>query len=117
MARYPGQPLEEKLDWMRERMKAKAAREAEGAVVQRSVSPARYRRGQLLKSEMPAHLRMFRVAEVAEMLGVSPAIVRREFEDRATIIGQSETTPSRRRHRILLISQRDLEEWLEEHRG
>src|SRR6516162_4434587 len=107
MSRYPPQPLEEKLAWMRERMRTKGA---ETSIGHRSLSPARHRRHQRQVAEIPAHLRMYRVGEVAEMFGVSPQTVRRWFEGRAVVVGEIKTTKSRRRKRVLLISQRDLEE-------
>jgi hypothetical protein len=107
--------LEEKLAWMRERMRQKVEKSSQA--VQRSLSPARHRRQQRLAVGIPAHLRMFRVSEVAEILGISPQTVRKEFAGRVVVMGQTKTTQSRRRKRILLISQRDLEEWIEEHRG
>jgi len=116
MARYPAQSLEEKLAWMRERMRRKSA--AEPRPVRRAISSARYRSEQSRAAETaPAHLRMYRVAEVAELLRLSPDSVRRLFEGRVAVWGETKTTKSRRRKRIFLISQRDIEEKLEELRG
>ena len=132
MPRYPPQPLEQKLAWLRERVRRRAEAEPDervepqgqgdsakgrGAVIRRSISPERHRRQQRQAEETPAHLWMFRPKEVAELLGVSPDTVRRQFENRAVIIGQSVSTKSRRRKRIFLISLRDLEQWLDEHRA
>jgi hypothetical protein len=116
MARYPAQPLEEKLAWMKERMQGKSAREAKGETVLRAPSPARHRRAQLVQAKIPAHLEMFTVAEVAQMLAVSPSTVRRYFAGKVVMVGRADTTPSRRRYRKFFISRRDLEQWLEEHR-
>jgi hypothetical protein len=74
---------------MRERMRAKAV---SPKPVHRAVSPAKYRRQRRQAAETPAHLRMFRVNDVAEMLGVSPQSVRRWFEGRATVVGGIQTT-------------------------
>jgi excisionase family DNA binding protein len=53
---------------------------------------------------------MYRVNEVADMLGVSPDTVLRWFRGRAV------AGPGRRR-RTMLISRRDLEQWVAEHRA
>ena len=105
--------LDERFAWMRARM---AERSAHPPTSTRPLSPARYRRRQE-QAALPAHLRMLRVTEVAELLGVSPKTVRRWFEKRAVVVGQVRTTKSRQRRRTLLISQQDLEQWISEQRG
>jgi hypothetical protein len=111
MSRYPSQPLEEKLAWLRERMRAKAE-----SPESRSLSPAKYRRRKRLAVELPKHLRMFRVVEVAEMLGVSSQTVRRWFKGRVVAVPGPKIKFGRRRF-TLLISQQDLEEFIEAYRG
>lgn len=105
MPRYPAQPLEEKLAWMRERQRQRQAAEVYEAPPRRPLTPAKYERRQKL-GEIP---RMLRVGEVAEQLGVSRHSVSRWLRDRGVFVGQGS-------RRIMLISQQDLEDWKREHR-
>lgn len=102
---------EEKFARMRERMLViQQAREK--GVTPRMPSPQAQKRKEKL-SNLPAHLEMFRVPEVAYMLGVSSQSVHRWFADRAIkVLG-----PGGQRHRktTLLISRAVLEDWMREH--
>ena len=110
MSRYPAQPLEEKLAWMRERMKAKVE-----TIPERPLSPVQHRRRQKISSPQ-AHLRMYRVGEVAEMWGVSPQTIARWFRDRARVVDRSSPRAKRQR-RVLLISEAELEAFIREHQA
>jgi hypothetical protein len=62
--------------------------------------------------------KMYRSQQVAHMLGVSAQTVRRWFEGRQVpIVGTRQTTAKKRRYRVFLISEDDLQDWLNEHRG
>jgi hypothetical protein len=116
MGKYSPERREQLFALMRARMEQR--REiAQGAPPTRPMSQATYRRRERLKAEgIPAHLEMYRVNEVAEMLGINPRTVLRWFGDRAVVAGKSKVQ-GRRRRQTLLISRRDLEEWVEEHRA
>lgn len=135
MPRYPKQPLEEKLAWMRERQRAKeeeARRKEEDELMTRlmqlSVAKAdQVREWMRLNEEQrdrklaelrppkytascgPGRPRMLRVDEVAVILSVSVSTVQRWFKDRAVIVhpGPRKTT--------MLISQQALDDWFAEH--
>jgi excisionase family DNA binding protein len=92
---------------MRERQRAKQAAQKP---VERAVSFERRQRRERLVGDAPAHLQMYRVAEVAEMFGVSPKTVRRWFQGIAISV-------EKEGRRTLLISRQDLEEWIARHRG
>jgi hypothetical protein len=122
MGKYTPERREEKFALMRARMEQlreiheRAANGLPAAPASRPMSESTYRRRERLKAEgFPAHLEMYRVNEVAQMLGVNPRTVVRWFGDRAVVVGMPKKTGSRRRQ-TLLISRRDLEEWIEEHR-
>lgn len=100
MARYPAQPLEEKLAWMRERQRERRA--AEEAERIRPVSPRASERRSRLDAAPP--VKMYRLKEVADMLGVSLASVRRHFAGRWIKFGHS-----------VLISQKTIDEVLGGH--
>lgn len=106
MARYP-QRLEEKFAWMRERMRQRESRESA------RLSKAAHKRHERLRAERPAHLEMYRLKEVAEMLGVSTRTVGRWFRGRAIAVGNP-ASKGRRARNVVLISRRTLEEWLKE---
>lgn len=93
MGRYPAEPLESKLAWMRAKQDRKRA-EAPAAV------PAPPR-----ESTPP---QFFRAHQVARMLNVSVKTVQRWFRRHAVIVrGGRKTT--------MLISQRALDDWIREH--
>src|SRR5215813_7467889 len=105
MGRYPAQPLEEKLAWMRERQLRKAEAQAKPiAVAPSPLPPAR-------AEETPAQRKMMRVPEVAEELSVSESSVRRWCAKRAVVIKEG------RRHTTMPFSRRGLEDWKREHTG
>jgi excisionase family DNA binding protein len=110
MASYSPEKRQEMFALMRERMRL----EREAANGAPPPLPTSAYRRQKAEGGIPAHLEMYRVEEVAEMLGVSRDSVTRWFKDRAVVAG--EPKPGRRPKQTLLISRRDLEEWLEEHR-
>ena len=114
MGKYTSERREELFALMRARMQQR--REiAQGAPSSRPMSQATYRRRERLKAEgIPAHLEMYRINEVAQMLGINPRTVVRWFGDRVVVAGK--TVPGRRRRQTLLISRRDLEQWVAEHR-
>ena len=104
MGRYPKEPLEKRLAWMRERQKQKAAegeqRPLAAPVASVLATPPR------VEATGP---RMLRVKKVAEMLSVSHMSVRRWFAKRAVIVhpGPRRTT--------MLIPVEALDEWIREH--
>jgi len=61
------------------------------------------------KNGIPAHLEMYRINEVAQMLGVSRRSVIRWFRDVAV------KPPGTQRKGTLLISRAVLEDWIREH--
>ncbi|PWT71385.1 MAG: hypothetical protein C5B60_10995 [Chloroflexi bacterium] len=137
MARYPAQPLEEKLVWMRQRQRQRQEAEAR----QQQKDESKFQLSEAQKKELrlwaqvkeallEANLvirtpsvrtpsaaceetsyerRMLRVGEVAIELGVSVRTVQRWFADRAVIVeaGPRKTT--------MLISRRVLDDWKKEH--
>ena len=122
MPRYPKQPLEVKLAWMRERQRAKeedARRKAEEELMARlmalSEEKAAWVREQMRRDAesryaLPERRRkMLRVDQVAEELGVSTRTVWRWFADRAVIV-----KPGLRRT-TMLIPQQALDDWYAEH--
>ncbi|HXA25591.1 MAG TPA: helix-turn-helix domain-containing protein [Acetobacteraceae bacterium] len=126
MPRYPKQPLEDKLAWMRDRQNQKKAEEdlrareetRRAQVASGASSPAEAILRDLLQTlaaqrqpvrPAPAVTRqMLRVGQVAEILSVSARTVQRWFADRAVIVqGPTKTT--------MLIPQQALDDWLREH--
>jgi excisionase family DNA binding protein len=100
MPRYPKQPLEERLAWMREKQKQKTEVEARPApVAPVIVQPPQVTTGR----------QMLRVKKVADMLSVSHMTVRRWFAKRAVI-----AHPGARRT-TMLIPVEALDEWIREH--
>lgn len=107
--RYPPQPLEEKLTWMRERQRKRQEQEARSPSHRGATSrdnPARL----AAAPPAPALPQMLRVKQVAKALGVSVKTVRRWFRRRAVIVRD----PGARKS-VMLISQRALEDWIHEH--
>lgn len=116
MPRYPKQPLEQKLAWMRERQRAK---EEEARLKQEAEMKAQLMEraarlhesngaGQVERPSLPSR-RMLRVDEVAKTLRVSVTTVRRWFRHCAVIVhpGPRKTT--------MLISEQILDDWIAEH--
>lgn len=104
--------LEEKFEWMRQRQAEKAAAApppADPPVPQVKVKIKR------TKPEVPARFIMHSVAEVAEMFGVSNETIRQWFEGYCAVVGERVSSPSRRRRRVFLISQQDIEDFLARH--
>jgi hypothetical protein len=110
---YSQDELEEKYRWMRERQRIKHAIAAGREAPARALTPPAQRRREQRK-ELPAHLEMYRVREVAEMLGVSTQSVLRWFADSAVVVRPSASGP-RRPKRVMLISRAVLEAWMREH--
>jgi excisionase family DNA binding protein len=111
MPRYPKQPLEERLAWMRERQRNKAdeqpqaqkkAKEDTQVAAGAVTTPTEAMRDLL-------QTRMLRVNQVAEILSVSHMTVRRWFADRAVI-----AHPGARRT-TMLIPVEALDGWFREH--
>ena len=114
MSRYPKQPLEERLTWMRERQRVKEEelrqkRESELKVQVTAEQAARLSEGQA--GTAASRRRMMRVGEVAGILRISPRTVQRWFADRAVIVraGRVKTT--------MLISEQMLDDWIRDHTG
>ena len=104
--------LEEKLAWMRQRQGERAEKEAAGEpFLGRQIS---LEKAQRARHEPPDRLRVYRVPEVAEMLHVSQRTVRRWFDGRVKIMGNICSTPKKRRHRVFLITQQDLYDFMNE---
>lgn len=103
MGRYPAEPLESKLRWMRAKQERK--RESSAAV-------AEVRRGPTVAPLPPASSlpQMLRVKAVAKALGVSETTVRIWFAPRAIIV----KSPQSKRKSVMLIPQRAFDDWLRE---
>lgn len=98
MPRYPKQPLEEKLAWMREKQKQKT---------EAVVAPAAPVFAQPPRVEATGR-QMLRVKKVADILSVSQMSVRRWFATRAVIVpGAHKAT--------MLIPVEALDDWLRAH--
>lgn len=110
MARMSPERREEKFALMRARQQFLEEARQKGAAL-RAPSADTLRRREKVKL-IPAHLDMYRVKEVAQMLGVSGKTVQRWFWDRAVKVhgpgGQH------RRKVTLLISRAVLEDWMRE---
>lgn len=108
MPRYPKQPLEDKLAWMREQQRAKAEesrRQEEKQAGEKAAQLAAPSTVALL--ERPSR-KMLRVDEVAQILRVSVSTVQRWFRDRAVIVHPG----PRKTH--MLISEQILDDWIAE---
>ena len=103
MGRYPAEPLESKLAWMREKQQRNQAAKAKVAERRLAVLPPRE-----ASSQLP---QMLRVKEVAEALGVSGPTVRIWFARRAVVV----KSPHSKRKSVMLIPQRAFDEWIREH--
>lgn len=108
MARPRIVSLDEKCEWMRKRQEQRAALEA-ASPPKKGPSLATIQR---TKREVPARFIMYRVAEVADMFGVSPDTIRHWFAGRAMAVALS----ARKRRRTFLISQQDLDDFINEYR-
>jgi AraC-like DNA-binding protein len=80
VGQYTAESLEKKMAWMRERQRKRQAIEP---TFVKPLSPAAYERRERVR--VKPH--MLRMAEVAAMLGVSLATVRRQFRQRAVKLG------------------------------
>lgn len=96
MGRYPAEPLESKLAWMRAKQGKKAEREIEPG---RFVVPL---------PDPPLLPQMLRVKQVAELLGVSRQTVERWFGHRAVVV-------QGRSNKVMLIPRRFLDDWIRDH--
>jgi Helix-turn-helix domain len=119
MPRYPKQPLEEKLAWMRQKQDQKQAEAEVRAEEERR--RARLAAGERRPAPPPplppppvirpawAARQMLRVDQVAGVLSVSTRTVQRWFADRAIIVqtGPTKTT--------MLIPEQALDDWFTEH--
>jgi hypothetical protein len=113
MPRYPKEPLEDKLAWMRERQREKEAearlkQEGELKVQAIAEQAARLPEGQVGTA---ARRRMLRVDEVAGILRMSDKTVRRWFRDRAVVVRAG------RRKTTMLISEQILDDFIRDHTG
>lgn len=121
MAKYTPERREELFALMRARQAERrelAATPASPAQVspRRLPSEATVRRRERLKAAgVPAHLEMYRVKEVAQMLGVSSQSVLNYFGERGVVI--ADRKPGKKLKRTLLISRQVLEQWLAEHQA
>ena len=126
MARYPKQPLEERLAWMRERQRRKqqaeeppapppvpTVREVRARQPLRALPsvPAKVEPRVPAAPEIPPERKMLRVAQVAKMLSVSRKTVSRWFADRAVVVGSGPVKTT------MLISEQALTDWLAEHQA
>jgi len=122
MGRYPKEPLEDRLLWMRKRQKAKAEKEARAKEEAPQQAAPEVTRVEAMLQDLLRHLaqpvvaerkalpQMLRVEVVADALSVSPRTVYRWFADRAIIV---QTGP---RKTTMLIPQEVFDEWFAEHR-
>lgn len=102
MGRYPAEPLEDKLVWMRAKQERRRQREARRIEPHRTTPPP---------SDPPLLPKMLRVKQVAGALGVSETTVRAWFTARAVIV----KSPQSKRKSVMLIPQRAFDDWLREH--
>jgi excisionase family DNA binding protein len=114
MALYTAEQKEEMYRLLRERMRVQSELHATGAPLRRPPSQARQRREQRLAALSGKDLRsMYRVSEVADLLGVSRYTVERWFRDRAVLVG--EPKPGKRLRQVMLIPHAVFDAWLREH--
>lgn len=101
MGRYPAEPLEDKLAWMRAKQQRKCAPQAAPRGPSAVPAPPR-------EAARPEPPQMLRINQVAQLLGVSRRTVYRWFGKRCVVI----QGPVRR---VVLIPQRVLDEWVRKH--